>query len=388
MTTRLLSAVQSKAAVAFYAKNQGLQRELPQAFLDRGPRFGTVEFAERVAAFQAAHGLVVDGKAGRKETIPAIEAAFTATRWRHDCLIFRSGDFECPGVRVVNTYSPEGYDFSRYPGHVHGYFPGGQPSALLLHDSVTRTADSCFKVLLTRRGKDGKNMGLGTALMLSPSGTLYQCVPDLAAVTWHAGVWNRVAVGLDVIALLDVSLAPGSPLRRPATAWAPQGYLDYTLQQAEVLPKVVERLCELLGIPFECKRQADGRPAYCKASQVVPGLEPGTFSGVVAHAQVSAARYDGNLALAYTFGAPPSCSTTLVAEGLEGKGRGPETGEWSFPTRYQLGDAVGAASFDEASPAVLAGGDGAIADPFQSSSASLLLLREAPHEVAGAHGSE
>lgn len=301
MATKLLSAAQVRAAVAFYAKNHAYKDELPGPFLDQAPRYGSPEFAEYVAAFQAAHGLFTDGKAGLKETVPAIQAAFTPTRWRSDVLIFRGKEFEVPGVRVVNPYSPEGYDFSRYPGHTHGAFSSLAPGVLLLHDSVTRTTEACFKVLRERRGKDGRNLGLGTALMLSPSGTLYQCVSDLGIITYHTGKWNKVAVGFDVIALLDVSLAPSSPLRRPPTSWAPQGFLDYTAAQIKVLPGVVEVLCEVLQIPAKTPRRPDGRPFYCKASEVVPGLVPGSFQGIVAHAQVSNARYDGNLSLTYVW---------------------------------------------------------------------------------------
>lgn len=301
---RLLTGARRAAALKFYARTTRL--DIPASFLATAPLVGTVEFAEAVAAFQAAHGLVVDGKAGPKETIPVMRRTFAASVRRHDVLIFRGKEFEIPGVRVVNPWSPEGYDFSRYPGHTHGMMVLDAPRALVLHDALARTADACFTTLLTRKDEDGKNLKLGTGLMLSPSGTLYQCVPDLAIVTRHAGGgWNGVAVGLDVIALLDTSYAPNSPLRRPRQPWSPDvGYLDYTPTQIAVLPAVVHGVCDALGVPFRCERQADGRPWYQGKEQKL-ALHPLTFGGVLGHGQASPVRWDGNLGLAYAFGAAP-----------------------------------------------------------------------------------
>lgn len=303
--TRLLTNAQRTAAVKFYAR--AVRLVIPAQFLKASPPYGTPEFAEAVAAFQAAHGLTVDGKAGPKETIPIMRRTYSSPLRRHDVLIFRGKEFEVPGVRIVNPWSPEGYDFSRYPGHTHGMMVLDAPRALLLHDSLSRTADACFNTLLTRKDKDGKNMKLGTALMVSPSGTLYQCVPDLAVVTWHAGGgWNAVAVGLDVIALLDTAYAPNSPMRRPAQPWSPDaGYLDYAPAQIAVLPAVVRGVCSALDAPYTCKRQADGRPWYQGKEQKLLDLNPLSFRGVLGHGQVSPARWDGNLGLAYGFEAAP-----------------------------------------------------------------------------------
>ena len=298
----LLTATQRNVAVRFYAKpGVGTRLGIPALFLTLSPPYGTPEFAEAVAAFQAAHGLTVDGKAGPAETVPVMRRIFMESAKRHDVLVLRGKEFVIPGVRIVNPWSPEGYDFSRYPNHTHGMMVLDAPRVLLLHDSTTRTADACFNVLLTRKDAKGKNMGLGTALKLSPSGTLYQCVPDLAMVTWHAGGgWNAVGVGFDVIALLDVSLAPNSPLRRPAVQWSPKaGYLDYTPAQIAVLPAAVRGVCQVIGAPFDCAMEK-GHPAYRGGDEKLD-LNPLNMRGVVGHGQISAARWDGNRSLSVIF---------------------------------------------------------------------------------------
>ena len=303
----LLSADERAAALAFYVDHPEVAAALPLAFVKAHGPFGGVKMVEAVAAFQAAHGLQIDGKAGPRETLPALQAIYltetAAEKPRADALRFRGRYHEVPGVRVVNPSSPEGYDFGRYPGHTKGPMKPGYPTAVLLHDSVTRTTDACFQVLLKRKNrKTGKSLGLSTALMLSPSGTLYQCVEDLTMATRHAGGgWNGVAVGLDVIALLDPALAPKSPLRRPATSWAPGGYLDYTPEQRRALASILQTLAHLLQVPYDCPRDpSDGRPAYRKASEALT-LNPKEFRGIVAHGQVSPARWDGQVALQTVF---------------------------------------------------------------------------------------
>ena len=301
---KLLNKSQESTAVRFYAKHPGLAALLPPAFVSLSPPFGSPEFAQAVADFQGAHGLFVDGKAGRKETIPSLVAAYGIGSPRGDLLIFRGETKAIPGVSVVNPWAPNSFDFARWPGHTHGKFGIPLPRVVLLHDSITRTAKACFDVLLTRKDKRGKNMRLGTGLMLDPDAVLYQCVPDLSVLTWHAGVWNGVAVGFDMIGLLDPAFAPNHALRRPPTVWADRGYIDYTVAQKRVLPRVVEGLCGLLGVPVETPREANGKLAYRGPDQKLD-VSPLTYRGVLGHGQVSRARWDGNLALACAFGETP-----------------------------------------------------------------------------------
>jgi len=289
-------------AKAYYVRRPALKAEFPEGFAP-GILYGSDAFIYAVAEFQAAHGLTIDGKAGEVETLPVLDAAYRPTSGRTDVLVCGGRNYNIDGVRVVNSLSPEGYDFSRFPGHTHGSMKAGKPTTVVVHDSVTRTTDACFRVLLERNGDNGKNMGLGTGLMLSPSGTLYQCVPDLTTVTYHAGGgWNGVAIGLDVIALFDPVFAPHAPNRRPPTRWAPQGYLDWTPEQKRVVPLVLRGLRPILGLGQELPypKGRNGQPAYCRADEKIV-LDPKTYNGVVAHGQISAARWDGQLALFYTF---------------------------------------------------------------------------------------
>lgn len=301
-STTLLTLKQLQVAMAYYAKRPALKAEFPEGFAP-GVVYGSEAFICAVAEFQAAHGLVIDGKAGEVETLPSLDAAYRRADGRAGVLVCRGREYKIEGVRVVNTRSSEGYDFSRYPGHTHGAMKAGKPAAVVVHDSVTRTTDACFRVLLERKGADKKNLGLGTGLMLSPSGTLYQCVPDLVTITYHAGGgWNGVAIGLDVIALLDPSFAPHSPDRRPPTRWAPQGYLDWTSEQKRAIPLILRCLRPILDLGQELPypKNGGGKPIYCEAGEKLD-LDPKTYRGVVAHGQISSARWDGQLALLYTF---------------------------------------------------------------------------------------
>ncbi len=223
---------------------------------------------------------------------------------RSDVVIFRGAVLPLPGVDVRNVYHPQGF---RLPdAHLHGRFSDAGPRGIVLHDTVTGTASSGFRALVERAKPDGTNMRLGSAFLLGPDGVLCQIVPDLADVTWHASGWSAWGVGLDVVSWVDPKLAPRSPLRRPRTAWAPGGYLDYAEEQKRVLRAAVPLLCGILGVPFDCPREKDGKPALRGYGRgPVKGLAPGAFRGVAGHAQVSKVRWDGNVALDVLFGAGP-----------------------------------------------------------------------------------
>jgi len=299
------------SALAYYGRTRVRDRYgpgcLPEGWKDTlGVPWGGHAFVTEVAAFQAAYGLTVDGKVGRQTVAQLAEALAAAGvdtvssgRPRADRIRFRGQEAEVPGVRVVAAIADEGYNFATAePGkHVHGSFKRGRPTALVLHDSVTRSADACFDVLRRRRSrKSGRNMGLGTGFILSPSGTLYQCVPDLDVVTWHASGWSGTAIGLDVVALLDPKLAPRSDRRRSATRWADRGYIDYTDEQLAALPATVAAICELAGIELSWPTDSEGDPDTQPWGKRLD-LDSRRFSGVVAHGMISKARWDGNRAL-------------------------------------------------------------------------------------------
>ena len=211
-----------------------------------------------------------------------------------------------PGVRVLNTHDPRGLNIDtahKHP-HTHGQFVAGRPDGICFHDTVTRSTKAGFYALLDRKNDAGEDMKLGTGLLVDPDGTLYQIVPDLALVTWHARHWSDYKIGCDVVSLVDPKLAPASPLVRSRTSWSErQGYLDYTEAQKATLRAFVPILCRAIGAPFDCPREKDGRPAtrgYGKGP--VKGLVPGKFKGCIGHAQVSKARWDANVALETLFG--------------------------------------------------------------------------------------
>lgn len=226
---------------------------------------------------------------------------------RLDVLTFRGQEIEIPGVDVRNIHHPKGMNLAKtYPKSVHGKFGKSFPDGLCFHDSVTDSAPACFHALGNRQNAKGEIMGLGTGLIVGPGGGLYQIVPDLDTVTWHASNWSAYKIGVDVASLVDPKLAPNSPLRRPKTSWTEaRGYLDYTEPQKRTLKIFAPILCEAIGAPFDCPREKDGRPAtrgYGKGP--VRGLVPGQFKGCIGHAQVSKARWDANRCLEILFGAP------------------------------------------------------------------------------------
>ena len=223
---------------------------------------------------------------------------------RPNVLVFRGAEIEIPGVDVRNIHHPKGMNLAvTYPKSVHGQFKLSAPHGLCFHDSVTASAPACFHALGNRQNDKGEIMGLGTGLIVGPGGGLYQIVPDLDTVTWHAIGYSAYMIGVDVVSLVDPKLAPNSPLRRPKTSWSEaRGYLDYTEPQKATLRAFVPLLCAALGVPFDCPREADGRPAtrgYGKGP--VRGLVPGKYRGCVGHAQVSKARWDANRAIEILF---------------------------------------------------------------------------------------
>lgn len=298
----LLTRQQAEQARFWHRKRPALEYAIPLAFyVDRDALvYASLPFVEAVASFQQAHGLKVDGKAGPKETIPAMAAAYAPMSRTSDVLVMGGRPIAVPGCRVVNPQSPEGYSFNRYKGHTHGRFPR-PPVAAVYHDSVTRTVEACFRALLTIKDQHGRNAGYGTQIIVSPSGTIYQVVDDLLDVTWHAGRWNEHALGIDVANLLEPSLAPHSPLRRPATSWADRGYIDWTPEQKRAVVALTRVLHTEAGLVYDCPRTPDGRPDTRAYGDAVPNLKPG-FRGFVAHGQITRKRWDGNVGLLEAFG--------------------------------------------------------------------------------------
>jgi len=227
---------------------------------------------------------------------------------RNDRLIFRGVEIEVPGEVVRNAYHPLGLDIDvphPHP-HTHGRFASGHPSGVVIHDTVTASARSGFWALLDRVNDSGQDTTLGTAIIVGAGGIIYQIVRDLDRVTWHASGWSDYKIGVDMACLVDPRLAPNSPLRRLRTSWSEaRGYIDYTEAQKDALRTLVKTLCGALDVPFDCPREADGRPAtrgYGKGPVRSLVKQGPRYRGVVAHAQISKVRWDGNRALEVLFG--------------------------------------------------------------------------------------
>lgn len=226
---------------------------------------------------------------------------------RDDVIVFRGSEVAVSGVVVRNTRHRHGLNLeAAAPRHIHGSFGTGRPTSIVIHDTVTVSARSGFHALIDRRGSDGRDALLGTGILIDADGILYQIVPDLALVTWHASGWSTSSIGLDMASLVDARLARNSPLRRPRTSWSERtGYLDYTPDQKITIKRAVAAICGATGIPFDCPRESNGSPAtrgYGKGPVRSLIGQGGKYRGVVAHAQVSRARWDGNRALEILFG--------------------------------------------------------------------------------------
>lgn len=189
------------------------------------------------------------------------------------------------GVRVV------------LPGAVGGYrVPAAQrrpapPTAIVLHDTVTCSTSGTIAVLERR--------GVGTHFLVDPDGTVFQTADPATDVVWHAEGWNLTGVGVDVVTPIDpdVRCAGGAwPMHGP-TPWAPRGYWDYTDAQKRAVRALVPALARALGVPYTWSRELTG------VGRTVPGLSPATYSGIVAHAQVKANRWDGLVGLVVLTGA-------------------------------------------------------------------------------------
>lgn len=292
----LLTPGKLRAAMKWAQAHQNLADLMPSKFIG-DDAWASEAFIKRVAAFQAAHGLDVDGRAGPKQTIPAIVAAYHQPAGDTEGLVWGTSVLSVEGVQIINFRHPMGMDLGRFPDHLHGRFPAGEPSCIVLHDSITRTAQKCFDVLLERVDEQtGRNLRLGTHLIVSGSGTVYQTA-DLDTVVRHAsGGLNKRAVGIDYANLLDPVFSPHHPLRRLATSWARKGYIDLTPEQKATTKLLLPALAGWLGVPLRWPVRPDGSPD-CRGKEEVAPVDLRSYKGVLAHGQASPSRWDGNAAL-------------------------------------------------------------------------------------------
>ena len=175
----------------------------------------------------------------------------------------------------------------------------GAPHAIVLHDTVSHTADGAQRTL------DAE--GYGTHFLIEPSGRILQTADPATEAVSHCGGFNDASIGVDVVAILDPSLANAGELTRTIKrSWSASKrsgkVIDYTTAQRAAVAHLVRALCDHFGIPHYV---LDAQVGY---GEKVPGLSP-AFRGVLAHSQWSTKRWDGLLAV-----------ESLIAAGFEHDG--------------------------------------------------------------------
>lgn len=230
---------------------------------------------EALRAWQKAHGLTADGIVG-PQTVAAYRAEKTPASPKHP-------PFGLTGVLTSQ----------------HRRKRTTTPHAIVLHDTVSHTAKSAQNTL--------DDSGYGTHFLIEHDGRVLQTADPATDEVSHCGGFNDDSIGIDVVAILDPSLANAGELvrtiKRPWSASKRKGkVIDYTPEQKTALVKLVRALCDAFGIPHYV---LDAQVGY---GAKVPGLSP-AFRGVLAHAQWSSKRWDGLLAV-----------EALIADGYEHDG--------------------------------------------------------------------
>ena len=166
------------------------------------------------------------------------------------------------------------------------------PRNIVLHDTVGYTASGAYGTLAKK--------GFSTHFLVEADGTVYQTL-DPADKAIHASEWNATSIGIDIVNPLDPKLdGQGRVLR--AADWAPKGtYWDLTGLQAKALRGLLTALEQAYSISDVIPRRANGSPAYAKVQETL-NIDPNSYNGVIAHAQVNSNRWDGNDALVKLYG--------------------------------------------------------------------------------------
>ena len=260
--------------------------ELPLPWRDMAP--GSDAFAHATKAYQDEHGLESDGMLGPK-TLAAIG------RCAHDApgpILSQPVAAPNPAIPIAVIVAPD-IDTDTYSA-TKTRKRSKPPQSIVLHDSITRTAKSCFRVLEKR--------DLSTHFLIDEDGTIYQCADPAARYTLHAAAWNRHSIGLDMINLLSTRHLKKN--NRPENArrarvvkrdWSESRngkVIDYTAPQKESLLALVRYLCAEFDIPYSA-------PAELTSYGERLPLDAKKHKGVVAHGQSSTKRWDGLLAVEY-----------------------------------------------------------------------------------------
>lgn len=182
-------------------------------------------------------------------------------------LLYQGRDVGAPeGVSVV-----QGTQFAGLPVM-------GKPTALVIHETVTRSAETTFRVL-SRRGCEVPLVG-------PPEGGLIQHA-DLGARCDHAGgVRNPIAIGLEVVNPFYPHLLPkkNNPWKTvlPNAPWAHKGaYVVPTPERAEACARWIE-FATAPGSPVGIPREWPGLDVN-KGTMAMGRVNAPLRRGILAH---------------------------------------------------------------------------------------------------------
>jgi len=284
-------------------------RELPPPWIDCA--VDSIEFAELTGLFQKQEGLTIDGMMGPK----------TLDRIRHGVLLVATGSVlshpeSTAPDSALNEAFEVGYDAGIEAGIASCEQPvtapdidretykatktrkrSGKPKSIVLHDSVTRTAKSCFAVLEKR--------DLSTHFLVDESGKIYECADPESRVALHASAWNSRSIGIDMINLLSTkylkkkkgnkaeSARVARIIKRNWSAIRTGKCVDYTEAQKASLVELVRYLCDRFDIPYKVPIE------LTTYGERIASIDAKKYTGVIAHGQTSSKRWDGLLAVEY-----------------------------------------------------------------------------------------
>lgn len=198
-------------------------------------------FVAWARSFQKAAKLNDDGYFGR-QSLAAWRERFGAPGPGQGALVVAGRPIEVP-FAASNYLDPSQPRFRSRPRW------DAPPTAIVVHESVTRSRDDVMKVLVQR--------GLGVHLVVDADGTVTQHADLADDIVIHGGNYNRSSIGIEIINPYYADLLkPNLPWTQTiAAAWAHKGrYVLPTEAQAETLARLVDWITSpgggnLTGIP-------------------------------------------------------------------------------------------------------------------------------------------
>ena len=170
----------------------------------------------------------------------------------------------------------------------HTYKRRKPPQSIVWHDSITRTATTCHRVLERKK--------YGSHYYIDEDGTIYEtCVPS-THYTVHCGPFNQESIGVDVCNLLVPRYlgSNGKDTQRKTRIvtrnWGPykraKRVLRPTHKQRDAIIYLAKLLSERHNIPLTMP------PNLCIYGEAVK-VKDSDYRGHIAHGQLSTRRWDG-----------------------------------------------------------------------------------------------